>query len=56
MICVHNHPSGTVTPSREDKEFTRKLCEGARFLELTVIDHIIIAQNEYFSFAEQGLL
>lgn len=56
FICVHNHPSGNVTPSREDKDFTRMLQSGARYLELTLLDHIIIGSESFFSFREHGLL
>lgn len=58
VICIHNHPSGTVKPSKEDFMSTKRLCECGKILEIPVIDHLIIANgsNEIFSFAENGLL
>ena len=55
IICVHNHPSGDPTPSKEDKEFTKKLVEAGNTLQIKVLDHIIIGDT-YFSFADNGLL
>ncbi|MFH1504759.1 MAG: DNA repair protein RadC [Candidatus Omnitrophota bacterium] len=54
IICVHNHPSGDPTPSREDKDFTKELCQAGKVLQITVLDHIIIGNNTYFSFTDQG--
>lgn len=56
LILVHNHPSGDLTPSREDLATTQRLYEGGKILGIDVIDHIIIGDNRYFSFREQGLL
>jgi DNA repair protein RadC len=56
IICVHNHPSGDPQPSREDKEFTRELARAGKTLLITSLDHIIIGDNNYFSFADAGLL
>jgi DNA repair protein RadC len=56
IILVHNHPSGNITPSENDKKLTDKIKQAARFLEITVLDHLIIGQNEYFSFADQQVL
>lgn len=56
IICVHNHPSGDSRPSREDKEFTRQLAQAGKTLLITSLDHIIIGDNNYFSFADAGLL
>jgi DNA repair protein RadC len=53
---VHNHPSGDPTPSREDEEITRRLVEGGRLLGIGVLDHIIIGQGGYYSFADEGRL
>jgi len=52
FICVHNHPSGDSTPSKQDKEVTRKLKELGIIHEIPLIDHIIIGKNNYFSFYE----
>lgn len=56
LIGVHNHPSGEPTPSSEDRRFTRTLAESGALLQIKVIDHIIIGDNRYFSFADEGLL
>jgi len=56
IICVHNHPSGDPTPSKEDKLFTHKLVNAGNALEIQVIDHVIIGNNTYFSFLEKGKL
>jgi len=53
---VHNHPSGDPTPSREDEDITARLAEGGRLLGIGVLDHIIIGQGRYYSFADQGRL
>lgn len=56
IIIVHNHPSGNVSPSLEDKKFTKKLKEAGELLSIPILDHIIIGRNIYFSFLEQNLL
>jgi DNA repair protein RadC len=56
LILAHNHPSGALRPSEEDIRLTKKLCEGGRFLDIEVRDHLIITQQGYFSFADQGML
>jgi DNA repair protein RadC len=56
FLCVHNHPSGNPNPSREDKEFTRTLREAAQKIDLLLLDHIIVAGDEYFSFSDHNLL
>jgi len=56
IILVHNHPSGDPSPSREDREITRRLKEGGDLLGIRVLDHIIIGDGSYLSFVEQGLL
>ncbi|MBP9853765.1 MAG: DNA repair protein RadC [Candidatus Omnitrophica bacterium] len=54
IICAHNHPSGDIQPSREDRDFTRKLTEAGRIMQISVLDHLIIGDNCYFSFADKG--
>lgn len=54
MMLFHNHPSGSLTPSRQDMELTRKLSEAARLLDLRVIDHIIVGFNEFLSMHDEG--
>lgn len=57
IILSHNHPSGNLVPSEADKFLTRKLADAGNVLEIPVKDHLIItAFNEYFSFADEGLL
>jgi len=56
LIFVHNHPSGNPSPSRNDRELTRDLVYAANIIGIKVLDHIIIGDNRYFSFAGEGLL
>lgn len=56
LVLVHNHPSGRVEPSFEDKEMTRRLDQACRSVSLRILDHIIIADDQSFSFREHGLL
>lgn len=56
LIFVHNHPSGNPEPSKGDKELTRDLVFASRIMRLRVLDHIIIGDNRYFSFAGEGLI
>ena len=56
IIVSHNHPSGNLSPSKADKELTQKLKQAAQLLELKVIDHIIISNEGYYSFADEGIL
>ena len=55
VVFVHNHPSGDVTPSREDKALTKRLVDAGALLGIRVLDHIIIG-NGALSFAEEGLM
>lgn len=54
FICIHNHPSGDVTPSKKDIEFTNILIKSSKIMGITFLDHIIIGKNDYFSFFEEG--
>lgn len=56
IVCVYNHPSGNVTPSKEDISLTRKIHEIALIHEIKLLDHIIVGDNNYFSFYENKLL
>lgn len=56
IIVAHNHPSGDVTPSKEDIAVTRRLEKAAETLGLTLLDHIIFSKNGFFSFSEQRLV
>jgi DNA repair protein RadC len=56
LILCHNHPSGSVKPSRADEELTLKIKEAARFLDIRVLDHIIVSEYGYYSFADEGVI
>jgi DNA repair protein RadC len=56
LIIAHNHPSGNTRPSAADRQITDKLKEGAKLLDMQLMDHIIIADKKHFSFADEGLL
>lgn len=53
-LCAHNHPSGDVTPSAEDRALTKRLREAGELLGITLLDHIILADENEYSFADQG--
>ncbi len=56
ILTIHNHPSGDPTPSSEDREITRRLRKSGKILGIKFLDHIIIAEDSYYSFADQGCL
>jgi DNA repair protein RadC len=56
IVLCHNHPSGNLKPSEEDIRITKKLKEAGKLVDIAIIDHIIIAGNNFFSFADEGLL
>lgn len=56
VICLHNHPSGNPQPSQEDKDFTRDLAQAGVNLRIKILDHIIIGNDNHFSFNDEGLL
>jgi len=56
LILVHNHPSGTLKPSEADKQLTKKLKTASESLDIKVLDHVIVTENAYFSFADESLL
>ena len=56
IVLAHNHPSGSLRPSRADEEITQKMINGGKLLDITVLDHIIITDEAHFSFADEGLL
>lgn len=56
IILVHNHPSGNINPSEQDREFTKKIKSACKFLEIQLFDHIIITRHDYFSFADNGYI
>jgi DNA repair protein RadC len=56
IILCHNHPSGSLKPSRQDEEITKKIKEAAKYFDIKVLDHIIVSDAGYFSFADEGIL
>ncbi|MBL7722755.1 MAG: JAB domain-containing protein [Chitinophagaceae bacterium] len=56
IILGHNHPSGNLKPSQPDLDLTQKIKQGARFFDISVLDHVIVTREEYFSFADEGVL
>lgn len=56
LICVHNHPSGNCSPSQEDKNFTEELVSAGKVMQIKLLDHIIIGDNQHFSFKDEGLM
>lgn len=56
LILFHNHPSGSLKPSRADEELTKKIADGARLFDIRILDHIIVSEEGYFSFADEGML
>ena len=55
MLC-HNHPSGNVEPSDADKTLTRNIVKGGKLLEIKILDHIVVGIDNYFSFADSGMI
>lgn len=56
LILAHNHPSGNLNPSTSDKQLTQKLKTAGESLDIKVLDHIIVTEKSYFSFADEGLI
>ena len=56
IIVAHNHPSGSLEPSDEDHEVTRRLVEAGQLLGISVLDHLVISREGYFSFLEHSLI
>ena len=56
IILVHNHPSGNLQPSTDDKKITEQLNSSCKLMGITLLDHLIITKDDYFSFADEGLL
>ncbi|MBM7584844.1 DNA repair protein RadC [Bacillus pakistanensis] len=56
IICIHNHPSGDPTPSREDIEVTKRLVECGKIIGIDILDHLIIGEKKYVSLKEKGYL
>ena len=56
IILAHNHPSGNLKPSRQDMKITKQVKDAARLMRITVIDHLILTDEGYYSFADEGQL
>lgn len=56
IILVHNHPSGRTTPSQIDLKITEQLNSACKLLDISLLDHLIITKQDYFSFADEGIL
>jgi DNA repair protein RadC len=56
IILAHNHPSGNLKPSQQDINVTKQLQNGAKLLDMSILDHIIVAENQYYSFADEGMM
>lgn len=56
IICAHNHPSGKIEPSREDRQFTKDLFSAGKLMGVKLVDHIIVGDEAFFSFADEGLM
>jgi DNA repair protein RadC len=56
IIMAHNHPSGNICPSEEDKRITKKFVDAGKILDISVLDHLIVTNNGYYSFADEGIL
>ena len=57
IICFHNHPSGSLNPSNQDREITQKIKKAGEVMEMNLLDHIILASDkDYYSFADNGAL
>ncbi len=56
IILAHNHPSGNLSPSENDKGLTKKLISAGKFLDIKVLDHLIMTSEGYFSFADEGIM
>jgi DNA repair protein RadC len=54
FLCAHNHPSSDPTPSPEDRLLTQRLRHGAELLGITLLDHLVLGEDRYYSFADQG--
>jgi len=56
IVLCHNHPSGNLKPSRADEELTSKIKDAAKYFDIIVMDHIIVSEEGYYSFADEGIL
>lgn len=56
IILAHNHPSGSLKPSEADKQLTTKLKTAGKYLDIAIIDHLIVTKDDFFSFTDNGLI
>ncbi len=56
VIIAHNHPSGSITPSNEDIQMTKRLVQAGKIIGIEILDHIIIGENDFFSFKDKGMI
>ena len=56
LILCHNHPSGSLKPARQDEELTQKIKEAAKYFDIKILDHLIVSDDGYYSFADEGIL
>jgi DNA repair protein RadC len=56
LVLCHNHPSGSLKPSKADEELTRKIKQAALFFDIKILDHVIVSDAGYYSFADEGIL
>lgn len=54
LLLAHNHPSGDLHPSESDIEFTQKITKASHLMEIPIVDHLILGENDYWSFADNG--
>ncbi len=56
IILAHNHPSGNLNPSEADKNITQKLTKASKYLDIELLDHIILTKDDFYSFSDNGLI
>jgi DNA repair protein RadC len=56
IVVAHNHPSGTLKPSAQDKSLTARIIEAGKLIDIKVLDHLIITQQGFYSFADEGFM
>src|SRR5699024_4495104 len=56
IILAHNHPSGTLLPSKEDKKLTDKMVSAGKLMDIPILDHLILTEDNFFSFEDNGLI
>jgi DNA repair protein RadC len=56
LVLAHNHPSGNLSPSEADRVLTQRIKDAGKLLDINLLDHVILAENGYYSFADEGIL